>query len=37
MFGLLFQGYGRANHAETTEKLKEKYPDYEVTWDNEGY
>ncbi|XP_059214234.1 14 kDa phosphohistidine phosphatase [Centropristis striata] len=30
-------GFGRANHAVTTEKLKEQYPDYEVTWDNEGY
>lgn len=31
------QGFGRANHAVTTEKLKVRYPDYEVTWDNEGY
>ncbi|XP_061887685.1 14 kDa phosphohistidine phosphatase [Entelurus aequoreus] len=30
-------GFGRANHAVTTEKLKVQYPDYEVTWDNEGY
>ncbi|XP_058472796.1 14 kDa phosphohistidine phosphatase [Solea solea] len=30
-------GYGRANHAVTTEKLKAKYPGYEVTWSNEGY
>ncbi|KAF1377290.1 hypothetical protein PFLUV_G00199200 [Perca fluviatilis] len=30
-------GFGRANHAVTTEKLKDRYPDYEVTWDNEGY
>uniref|UniRef100_A0A3Q2QTG3 14 kDa phosphohistidine phosphatase n=1 Tax=Fundulus heteroclitus TaxID=8078 RepID=A0A3Q2QTG3_FUNHE len=30
-------GYGRANHAVTTEKLKDQYPDYQVTWDNEGY
>ncbi|TNN41875.1 phosphohistidine phosphatase [Liparis tanakae] len=30
-------GFGRANHATTTEKLKAQYPDYEVTWDNEGY
>lgn len=33
----LLQGFGRANHAVTTEKLKARYPDYEVTWDNEGY
>ncbi|KAM9840952.1 14 kDa phosphohistidine phosphatase [Aulostomus maculatus] len=30
-------GYGRAEHAVSTEKLKAQYPDYEVTWDNEGY
>lgn len=30
-------GFGRANHAVTTEKLKVRYPDYEVTWSNEGY
>lgn len=32
-----FQGFGRANHAVSTEKLKVRYPDYEVTWSNEGY
>lgn len=31
------QGFGRANHAVTKEKLEARYPDYEVTWDNEGY
>ncbi|XP_034048272.1 14 kDa phosphohistidine phosphatase [Thalassophryne amazonica] len=30
-------GFGRANHAVATEKLKSVYPDYEVTWANEGY
>ncbi|KAG7240804.1 hypothetical protein INR49_023378 [Caranx melampygus] len=30
-------GFGRANHSVTTEKLKALYPDYNVTWDNEGY
>ncbi|XP_061117119.1 14 kDa phosphohistidine phosphatase-like [Conger conger] len=30
-------GFGRANHSVSTEKLKARYPDYEVTWDNEGY
>nr|XP_025962051.1 14 kDa phosphohistidine phosphatase [Dromaius novaehollandiae] len=30
-------GFGRANHSVTTEKLKSKYPDYEITWANEGY
>lgn len=31
------QGFGRANHAVSTEKLKTRYPDYEITWANEGY
>ncbi|XP_056146868.1 14 kDa phosphohistidine phosphatase [Lampris incognitus] len=30
-------GFGRADHAVSTEKLKAHYPDYEVTWSNEGY
>ncbi|XP_006007063.1 14 kDa phosphohistidine phosphatase [Latimeria chalumnae] len=30
-------GFGRANHQVSTEKLKAKYPDYEVTWSDEGY
>ncbi|XP_048448268.1 14 kDa phosphohistidine phosphatase-like isoform X2 [Rhincodon typus] len=30
-------GYGRAKHEITTELLKAKYPDYNVTWANEGY
>nr|XP_013809903.1 PREDICTED: 14 kDa phosphohistidine phosphatase [Apteryx mantelli mantelli] len=30
-------GFGRANHSVTTEKLKAKYPDYEITWADEGY
>ncbi|XP_062334928.1 14 kDa phosphohistidine phosphatase [Osmerus eperlanus] len=30
-------GFGRANHSVSTEKLKVRYPEYEVTWDNEGY
>lgn len=33
----LFQGFGRANHAVSMEKLKTRYPDYEITWANEGY
>lgn len=38
-FGTLFpmQGFGRADHAVTTEKLKAEYPDYEITWADEGY
>ncbi|KAG7279270.1 hypothetical protein CRUP_033206 [Coryphaenoides rupestris] len=30
-------GFGRANHSVSMEKLKIRYPEYEVTWDNEGY
>ncbi|KAJ7410889.1 hypothetical protein BTVI_51898 [Pitangus sulphuratus] len=29
-------GFGRADHAVTTEKLKAEYPDYEITWADEG-
>lgn len=37
--GTLFpvQGFGRADHAVTTEKLRAEYPDYEITWADEGY
>ncbi|XP_071430423.1 14 kDa phosphohistidine phosphatase [Pithys albifrons albifrons] len=30
-------GFGRADHAVTTEKLKAEYPNYEITWADEGY
>eukprot|EP00062_Callorhinchus_milii_P014864 gi/632964485/ref/XP_007898419.1/ PREDICTED: 14 kDa phosphohistidine phosphatase-like [Callorhinchus milii] len=30
-------GFGRAKHEITTEKLKAKYPDYSISWSNEGY
>ncbi|XP_007945139.1 14 kDa phosphohistidine phosphatase [Orycteropus afer afer] len=30
-------GYGRAQHSISTEKIKAKYPDYEVTWADDGY
>ncbi|XP_053138300.1 14 kDa phosphohistidine phosphatase [Hemicordylus capensis] len=30
-------GFGRAKHSVSTEKLKAKYPDYEVTWADDGY
>ncbi|XP_030624234.1 14 kDa phosphohistidine phosphatase isoform X2 [Chanos chanos] len=30
-------GFGRANHSVSTEKIKARYPDYEVTWADEGY
>uniref|UniRef100_T1J788 Sex-regulated protein janus-A n=1 Tax=Strigamia maritima TaxID=126957 RepID=T1J788_STRMM len=31
-------GYGKADHAITTEILKKKYPDYvNISWSNEGY
>ncbi|CAI2384452.1 unnamed protein product [Moneuplotes crassus] len=31
------QGFGKADHEVTTAKLKDKYPDYEITWSDEGY
>ncbi|KAJ1522345.1 hypothetical protein ONE63_002637 [Megalurothrips usitatus] len=31
------QGYGKADHAVTTELLKAAYPDYEITWTDDGY
>ncbi|KAI2651479.1 14 kDa phosphohistidine phosphatase [Labeo rohita] len=30
-------GFGRAKHSVSTEKIKTLYPDYEVTWADEGY
>ncbi|KAB0392263.1 hypothetical protein E2I00_006831 [Balaenoptera physalus] len=30
-------GYGRAQHSISTEKIKARYPDYEVTWADDGY
>ncbi|XP_004593494.2 14 kDa phosphohistidine phosphatase isoform X2 [Ochotona princeps] len=30
-------GFGRAQHSVTTEKIKAQYPDYEVTWADDGY
>ncbi|XP_062063219.1 14 kDa phosphohistidine phosphatase [Lepus europaeus] len=30
-------GYGRAQHSVSTEKIRAKYPDYEVTWADDGY
>ncbi|CAH1786169.1 unnamed protein product [Owenia fusiformis] len=31
------QGFGRADHSITSDLLKKKYPDYSITWSNEGY
>lgn len=31
------QGFGRAQHSVSTEKIKARYPDYEVTWADDGY
>ncbi|KAG8518667.1 14 kDa phosphohistidine phosphatase [Galemys pyrenaicus] len=31
------QGFGRAQHSVSTEKIRAKYPDYEVTWADDGY
>ncbi|XP_073456054.1 14 kDa phosphohistidine phosphatase [Aquarana catesbeiana] len=30
-------GFGRAKHSVSMELIKTKYPDYEVTWSDEGY
>lgn len=30
-------GYGRAQHSISTEKIKARYPDYSVTWADDGY
>ncbi|XP_060811837.1 14 kDa phosphohistidine phosphatase-like isoform X1 [Bombus pascuorum] len=31
------QGFGKANHEETVSILKKKYPDYSITWSDDGY
>lgn len=33
----LFQGFGKADHTIAVGLLKKKYPDYEITWSDEGY
>jgi phosphohistidine phosphatase len=35
--GNFFQGYGKADHTISVELLKKVYPDYEITWSDEGY
>ncbi|KAM8934809.1 14 kDa phosphohistidine phosphatase [Pelodytes ibericus] len=30
-------GFGQAKHSVTMELIQAKYPDYEVTWSDEGY
>ncbi|XP_031565026.1 14 kDa phosphohistidine phosphatase-like [Actinia tenebrosa] len=30
-------GFGRANHSITVEKLKKDYPNYKITYTNDGY
>uniref|UniRef100_A0A8C0FZ02 14 kDa phosphohistidine phosphatase n=1 Tax=Chelonoidis abingdonii TaxID=106734 RepID=A0A8C0FZ02_CHEAB len=30
-------GFGRAKHSVSTKILKDEYPDYAVTWADEGY
>lgn len=30
-------GYGHTQHSISTKKIKAMYPDYEVTWANDGY
>lgn len=31
------QGYGKADHSVTVDVLKTKYPDYVVSWTDDGY
>ena len=31
------QGYGRADHTLTVKILEQEFPDYSITWTNEGY
>ncbi|XP_012288283.1 14 kDa phosphohistidine phosphatase-like [Orussus abietinus] len=31
------QGFGKADHRVSVGLLKKKYPDYEITWSDEGY
>ncbi|KAK3911727.1 14 kDa phosphohistidine phosphatase [Frankliniella fusca] len=31
------QGYGRADHEITSDLIKKEYPDYNVSWSNDGY
>ncbi|XP_057325956.1 14 kDa phosphohistidine phosphatase-like [Microplitis mediator] len=31
------QGFGKADHTIAVGLLKKKYPDYEITWSDEGY
>ncbi|XP_015182755.1 PREDICTED: 14 kDa phosphohistidine phosphatase-like isoform X4 [Polistes dominula] len=31
------QGYGQADHSLAVDLLKTKYPDYDITWTNDGY
>ncbi|XP_049768940.1 sex-regulated protein janus-A-like isoform X1 [Schistocerca cancellata] len=31
------QGFGKADHSKTVEILKTAYPDYNITWSDEGY
>lgn len=31
------QGFGQADHKISCDLISKKYPDYKVTWSNEGY
>ncbi|KAH7723813.1 sex-regulated protein janus-A-like protein [Aphelenchoides avenae] len=31
------QGFGKADHSKAVDLLKEKYPNYTITWSDDGY
>lgn len=35
--GNMFQGYGKADHQLTVDVLKKQYPEYNISFSDEGY
>jgi phosphohistidine phosphatase len=33
----VFQGFGKADHEVAVGLLKKKFPDYSISWNDEGY
>ncbi|XP_026469141.1 14 kDa phosphohistidine phosphatase-like [Ctenocephalides felis] len=31
------QGFGKADHEQSVELLKQKYPEYDISWSDDGY